>query len=297
MGAVAAAGIALAIAKYAEFDQAMSQVKAATQETAGNMDLLRAAALEAGAKTQYSATEAANAIEELGKAGLTTEQILSGGLDGALTLAAAGGIGVADAAQTAAIAMKQFGLEGSALPHVADLLAAGAGKAVGDVSDLSQALNQAGLVANGAGQSIEDTTGVLAAFADAGLLGSDAGTSLKTAIIALQAPAAKSKEVMDQYGLSFYDANGKMLSFAGIAGQLQTHLGDLDDKTRNAALAQIFGNDASVPRTSSTRRARTASRGTSTRRTTPAMRRRSPPTAPTTWLATSSGSAVRWTRR
>jgi TP901 family phage tail tape measure protein len=100
MGAVAAAGIALAVAKYAEFDQAMSQVKAATQETTANMGLLRAAALEAGAKTQYSATEAANAIEELGKAGLTTEQILSGGLDGALTLAAAGGIGVAEAAQT-----------------------------------------------------------------------------------------------------------------------------------------------------------------------------------------------------
>ena len=97
----------------------------------------------------------------------------------ALSLAAAGQLGVAEAASIAAIAVKQFNLEGSDVPHVADLLAAGAGKAVGDVRDLSAALGQAGLVANGAGQSIEATTGVLAAFADAGLLGSDAGTSLK----------------------------------------------------------------------------------------------------------------------
>lgn len=243
-GAVVAAGLALAIVKMSEFDAAMSAVKAATQESAENMTLLRDAAIEAGAETAYSATEAANAIEELGKAGLSTQQILNGGLSASLTLAAAGGIGVAEAAGFAAIAMKQFGLEGEALPHVADLLAAGAGKAVGDVDQLAQALNQAGLVANGAGQSIEDTTGVLAAFADAGLLGSDAGTSLKSAIIALQAPTDKSRALMEQYGLSFYDANGNMLGFSEIAGQLESKLGTLTAEERNATLAMIFGNDA-----------------------------------------------------
>lgn len=243
-GALAALAVGVAVAKFVEFDQAISNVKAATQESAENMALLREAALDAGAETVFSATEAANAIEELGKAGLTTEQILNGGLNGALSLAAAGQLSVADAAQVAAIAVKQFNLEGSDVPHVADLLAAGAGKAVGDVKDLSDALGQAGLVANGAGQSIEDTTGVLAAFADAGLLGSDAGTSLKSAIIALQAPTDKSRAVMEKYKLSFYDANGQMLSFDKIAGQLETRLGGLDDETRNAALAQIFGNDA-----------------------------------------------------
>jgi TP901 family phage tail tape measure protein len=243
-GAVAAAAVGIAVAKFAEFDAAMSNVKAATQETASNMGLLREAALNAGAETVYSATEAAGAIEELGKAGLTTSEILNGGLDGALSLAAAGQLEVADAAQVTAIALKQFQLGGDQASHVADLLAAGAGKAVGDVSDLAAALGQAGLVANGAGQSIEDTTGVLAAFADAGLLGSDAGTSLKTAIIALQAPTEKSRDLMEKYGLSFYDTNGQMLTYSEIAGQLQTKLGGLDDETRNAALAQIFGNDA-----------------------------------------------------
>lgn len=244
IGAVAAVAFGLAVAKFAEFDQAMSNVKAATQESAENMTLLRDAALEAGASTVFSATEAANAIEELGKAGLSTEQILNGGLAGALDLAAAGQLDVAEAAGYAAIALKQFELAGEDIPHVADLLAAGAGKAVGDVKDLADALNQTGLVANGAGQSIEDTTGVLAAFADAGMLGSDAGTSLKQAILKLQAPTDKARDIMEAYNLAFYDTNGQMLSFDKIAGQLKTNMSELSDETRDAALAQIFGSDA-----------------------------------------------------
>ncbi|TFB92781.1 phage tail tape measure protein [Cryobacterium sp. HLT2-28] len=90
MGALALVGVGLAVKKFSDFDAAISNVKAATQETTGNMALLRDAALKAGASTVYSATEAAGAIEELGKAGLSTKDILSGGLDAALSLAAAG---------------------------------------------------------------------------------------------------------------------------------------------------------------------------------------------------------------
>jgi len=244
MGALAAAGVGLAIKKYAEFDQAMSEVQASTHESEVNMGKLRDAAIEAGARTVFSATEAANAIDELAKAGLSTADILGGALDGALSLASAGGLQVADAAQIAATALTQFKLEGKDVPHVADLLAAGAGKAQGSVEDLSQALNQGGLVASQAGFSIEETTGVLAAFASAGLKGSDAGTSLKTAILALESPSTKAAAVMDQYGINVYDSSGKMLSFAGIADQLKTKLGGLTDEQRNSALATIFGTDA-----------------------------------------------------
>jgi len=244
MGALAAAGVGLAIKKYAEFDQAMSEVQASTHDSEANMNKLRDAAIEAGARTVFSATEAAHAIDELAKAGLSTADILGGALDGALSLASAGGLDVADAAQIAATELTQFKLEGKDVPHVADLLAAGAGKAQGSVEDLSQALNQGGLVASQAGFSIEETTGVLAAFASAGLKGSDAGTSLKTAILALESPSAKAAAVMDQYGINVYDSSGKMLSFAGIADQLKTKLGGLTDEQRNSALATIFGTDA-----------------------------------------------------
>jgi len=243
-GAVAAAGVAIAIAKFSEFDAAMSEVQASTHETEVNMQRLRDAAIDAGGRTVFSATEAANAIDELAKAGLSTADILGGALDGALSLASAGGLDVADAASIAATALTQFKLKGEDVPHVADLLAAGAGKAQGSVEDLSQALNQGGLVASQAGFSIEETTGVLAAFASAGLKGSDAGTSLKTAILALQSPSTKAAATMDQYGISVYDSNGQMKSFSQIAEVLKTKLGGLTAEQRNSALATIFGTDA-----------------------------------------------------
>lgn len=234
----------LAVRRFAEFDQAMSQVKAITQETAENMNLLRDAALEAGGRTVFTATEAANAIEELGKNGLTTAEILGGGLDAALDLAAAGGLEVARAAEVAAITFKQFKLEGSDLPHVTDLLAAGAGKAAGDVDDLAQALNQAALVANQTGLSVEDTTGVLSAFADAGLLGSDAGTSFKSMLQRLTPVSKEAEREMENLGISAYDASGQFIGITKFAGVLQQQLSGLTDEQRNFALAQIFGTDA-----------------------------------------------------
>lgn len=243
-GAAVVAGVGLAIAKYAEFDKAMSEVRAATHETAGNMQLLRDAAISMGADTSFSAKEAADAITELSKAGVTTKDILSGGLAGALSLAAAGSLGVADAAELAATAMTQFGLKGSDIPHIADLLAAGAGKAQGSVEDMGMALKQGGLVAAATGLTIEETTGTLAAFASAGLIGSDAGTSFKTMLQALTPSSKEAKAEMERLGISAYDAKGEFIGMSEFAGVLQTSMAGLTDEQRAATQKIIFGSDA-----------------------------------------------------
>jgi len=244
MGVSAAAGVGLAIKKWADFDQAMSAVQAATHESAENMDRLRDAALEAGARTVFSAEEAANAIEELAKAGVSTTDILNGGLDGALDLAAAGNLAVADAAGIAATALKTFNLQGSDMAHVADLLAAGAGKAMGDVTDLSAALNQSSMVAHATGLSIEETTAGLSAFASQGLLGSDAGTSFKSMLQALNPTSVKSAQLMKDLGISAYDSQGNFIGLAKYAGVLQRALADKSTEERQSALSTIFGSDA-----------------------------------------------------
>lgn len=233
-----------AVTRFAQFDKAMSAVAATGDDARASLDALRSAAIEAGADTAYSAEEAANAIEELAKAGVSSADILGGGLAGALSLAAAGEIDVAQAAETAASAMTQFNLKGTDVGHIADLLAAGAGKAQGGVLDMGQALNQTGLIAGQVGLSIEETTGALSAMASAGLIGSDAGTSLKTALVALSSPSKVAQKEMEKYGISLYDANGNTLSLAAVAGQLQTAFADQSAETRNAALATIFGTDA-----------------------------------------------------
>ena len=147
-GAAAGAAVALVTREYANFDQAMSGVASTGDDARQNIDALTEAAKKAGADTAYSAVEAANGVEELVRAGVSASDVLGGGLDGALSLAAAGQIEVADAAGIASTAMTQFELSGDKIPHVADLLAAGAGKAMGGVDDLGMALKQSGLVAS-----------------------------------------------------------------------------------------------------------------------------------------------------
>jgi len=243
-GAAVVAGVALAVKSYADFDKQMSAVDAATHETAGNMQLLRDAAVKAGADTAFSASEAAQGIEEMAKAGVSTRDILSGGLTGALSLAAAGSLGVGDAAEIAASAMTQFKLKGDQLPHVADLLAAGAGKAQGSVQDMGAALNQAGLVAASTGLSIEETTGGLAAFASAGLTGSDAGTSFKSMLQRLTPQSLEAKNEMAKLGVSAYDAQGQFIGLAKFSENLKTSMKDLTPEARAAAMGVIFGSDA-----------------------------------------------------
>lgn len=247
---VAAAGVAAtalgvaAIKMAADFDASMSTVQANTGASADEMAQLRQAAIDAGADTVYSATESADAINELGKAGLSTSDILSGGLSGALNLAASDGMAVGDAAELMATTLKQFNLTGAESTQVADALAAGAGKAVGSAHDLGLALNQAGMVSHSFGISMQETAGTLAAFAQSGMIGSDAGTSLKTMLISLANPSTKASNLMRELGINAYDAQGKFIGLSGLAGVLKDKLSGLSQEQRNQALATIFGTDA-----------------------------------------------------
>ena len=244
VGVATLAGVGLAIKSYTDFDKQMSSVDAATHETAGNMDLLRKAAIEAGADTAFSASDAAKGIEEMAKAGVSTADILGGGLKGTLALAAAGALGVGEASEIAASAMVQFGLKGKDIPHIADLLAAGAGKAQGSVQDMGLALSYAGVPAAGLGVSIEQTTGTIAMLAKAGIVGEKAGTALRAMLVSMVKPSKETKTAMEDLGITFSDANGEFIGLDGAAQVLKDRLGGLDEMTRNATLAQIFGNEA-----------------------------------------------------
>lgn len=242
-GAALGAGVAFAVSKFAEFDQQMSYVEAATHETAANMDLLRDAALDAGASTVFSATEAAQAIEELSKAGLSTSDILSGALAGSMDLAAAGGLSVARAAEITSTALNQFELDGSQASHVSDLLAAGAGKAMGSVDDLAQGLKFVGPVANAMGVSLEETTGVIALFAQQGIIGEQAGTSLRGVLASLTSPSAQARKEIERLGITLYDSEGNFMGLQNAAGELSQAYTTMDGASRDASLGIIFGRE------------------------------------------------------
>lgn len=241
--AVAAFGVA-AVKMAADFDQQMSTVQANTGATSAQMDQLRAAAIEAGASTVYSASDSADAINDLGKAGMSVTDILTGGLSGALNLAASDGMAVGDAAEYMANALSMFHLKGSQASQVADTLAAGAGKAVGNVSDFGEALNNCGAQANSFGMNVQETTGVLALFAQNGTIGAEAGTQLNSMLMKLAAPSTEAANTMKELGISAYDAQGHFVGMANFAGQLQKAEKNLTDEQRNQANATIFGSYA-----------------------------------------------------
>lgn len=244
IGAALLTMAALTVGTYAKFDQASSKVAAATQATLEQQKLLKASAIEQGAASIYSAKEAADAQTELAKAGVAVADILGGGLKGSLALAAAGELDVARAAEIAATTLSVFGLKGDQAGHVADLLAAGAGKAQGSVEDLSLGLGYVGVSFARLQIPLEDTVGTLALLAANGLLGEKAGTGLRSVISSLTAPVAKGAEEMKKYNIEVFDGQGKFIGMQGAAQQLQNGLGDLDEETRSAALGAIFGAEA-----------------------------------------------------
>ena len=246
-----AGGLGVAVKKAADFEQGLSNIKAVSGATGKEMEQLKQLALDMGASTKYSATEAAQGIEELVKAGVSMTDITNGGLKGALSLATAGGLELADAAEIASTALNAFRKDGLSVSKAADILAGAANASATSVEELKFGLASVSAVASSVGMSFEDTTTALALFAQNGLKGSDAGTSLKTMLMNLQPSTDKARALFEELGLvtadgasRFFDANGQLKSLDSIAGILKDSMTGLTDAQRIQKMETIFGSDA-----------------------------------------------------
>lgn len=251
MSIAGAAGLGLAAKSAMNFESQLSSIKAVTGATNEEMAKISELATEMGEKTKYSSTEAAQGIEELLKAGVSLTDVLDGGLEGALSLAVAGELELAEAAEIASTALNAFKADGLSVTKAADLLSGAANASATSVGELKYGLSMVSAVASGVGMSFKDTSTALAVFANSGLRGSDAGTSLKTMLLNLSPSTEAASEMMGQLGLltkqgtsAFYDANGSIKSLAEISELLKTKLTKLSDEQRQMALKTMFGTDA-----------------------------------------------------
>lgn len=239
------------VSKAAEFEAKMSNIKAVTGESAETMKKFNDAAIKAGADTAFSAADAADAIGELAKAGVSTKDILDGGLTASLNLATAGELDLKEAAEITSTALNAFKRDGMTATQAANQLAGAANASATDVHELKYGLSMVAPVASGLGLSFRDTTNALAVFAQNGLKGSDAGTSLKTMLMNLQPQTKAQRNMMMDLGIvtedganKFFTAEGKIKSFAEISQVLKDHLGGLTDAEKQMALKTMFGTDA-----------------------------------------------------
>lgn len=240
---VAMGGFAVKLA--GDMQQTENIFQAVSHATVSQMEAVGAKARELGADMTLPATssvDAAKAMTELAKGGLTVQNSLEGAR-GVLQMSAAGAIDNARAAEIAANALNAFHLAGDKTVMVADLLAGAANASSAEIGDLAFAFQAGSAVANMAGLSIKEYTTTLAEMANAGIKGSDAGTSVKSMLMALVSPTDRAKTVMQQLGVSIFDAHGKMLPFKTILAEFETQLGKLNQESRSAALGKIFGTD------------------------------------------------------
>ena len=237
------AGATAATTVGSSFEAAMSKVSAISGATGDSLQSLTDKAKEMGAKTKFSASESASALQYMAMAGWDTESMLNG-IDGIMNLAAADGLDLATTSDIVTDALTAFNLKASDSTHFADVLAKASSSANTNVSMLGESFKYVAPLAGTMGYSVEDVSLALGLMANASVKGSMAGTSLKTALSNLASPTEDMANVMTQYGISISDTERNALPLIDVMKQLREKFGGLSETEQTAAASTLFGKEA-----------------------------------------------------
>ncbi|ENV4857478.1 phage tail tape measure protein [Salmonella enterica] len=201
-----------------QYSQSLSDLQAITGATSAQMKLYDQAAQEMGRTTEYSASQAAEAIKLMASAKpelLSTSEGLSAATKSALTLAQAAGTTLPDATRTLALSLNQFGAGAEQADRYINVLAAGAKFGSSEIVDTAAAIKNGGVAAAQAGVGFEQLNAAIQVLAAREIKGGEAGTALRNVILNLEKGADKSLKP-SVVGLSRALANlaGKNLSTA-----------------------------------------------------------------------------------
>jgi TP901 family phage tail tape measure protein len=223
-----------------DFQSSMNRVSALTGETGEGFEKLRTQARELGATTQFSASQAADAMGFLGMAGFNTTQII-GAMPGTLQLAAAGQMELGRTADIASNILTGFGIETEKLGDVNNILVATFTKANTTLEELGEGMKFVAPVAKGMGIDITEVAAAMGVLADAGIKGAMGGTALRGSLAKLSKPSAEAVAVLSKLGIRRDD----MLDAVGNVKSLTNTVRVLEDKGASAAdLLTIFGQRA-----------------------------------------------------
>ncbi len=221
------------------FEDGMARVQAVTNATQAEFQMMEQEALKWGSTTRYTATEAANSLENLTRNGLSAQQATEA-LGPTLQFAQANTIGLAEAADITTNVMNGFGLEVKNSGRVNDVLSSTAAHSATNISMLAEAEKNAAPFGHSLGQSIEEVNAALGVLADVGIKGSDAGTAIRMVLMGLASPTAKQQKAFKQLGV---DISESSLRSEGLTKTLEKLRDSGVMKAANSAelLGDIFG--------------------------------------------------------
>lgn len=245
LGLGSIAGLYFSTKFAAQFESAIQRAGSVmgdvTYENQERMESLRQAAMDVAKDYPLTNIDAANALGELAKSGLSYQKSLAA-LRPATEIAVAGQIDLADAAKYVAATVNTFGVQGSdAIGSVGDAFVKAANVSNAEIGDIALAMTYAGSYAKGFGLSVEEASAALALLGKNGIVGSKAGTQLRSVLGSLARPTSLAKEAMRKYNLEFTTADGKFKSLAGVAKELNRELGGLSQVERENVLGTLFG--------------------------------------------------------
>lgn len=234
-------GIKKSINIFTAFDDVARRVQGTTGANAETMELLRYQAKELGRITSWSASEAAEAQFEFAKAGFTTNEILAA-TGGILDTATASQMGLAEATEITAGALRMFGLDASKSTQVGDMLTKTASSTTTDVRDLAEALKYSGNGARQFGLDLQQTLGILGKLGDRMLKGSEAGTGLQAVFASLL--NSKKASMLVDIGVNLTE-DGSYRNILDIIDDIKEKTSNMEEVQRLSLIQEVFGDQGS----------------------------------------------------
>lgn len=225
------------------FESGMSKVQAISGASGEDLAALTDKAKEMGAKTKFSATESAEAMQYMAMAGWKTGDMLNG-IEGIMNLAAASGEDLATTSDIVTDALTAFGLSAQDSTHFADVLAQASSNANTNVGMMGETFKYVAPVAGAMGYSAEDVATAVGLMANSGIKASQAGTSLRSILTRMAKPTKEVQTAMDQLGVSITDSDGNMKSLHEIMDELRTGFSGLSEDEKTNMAATLGGTEA-----------------------------------------------------
>ena len=241
---MAVAGLGAAAVKTAtDFDEGMSKVAAISGATGDDLDALRDKAREMGAKTKFSASEAADAMNYMAMAGWKTGDMLEG-IEGIMNLAAASGEDLATTSDIVTDALTAFGLTAQDSGHFADILAAASSNANTNVAMMGETFKYCAPIAGALGFSAEDTAEAIGLMANAGIKSTQAGTALRTIMNNLSGEVKITGAALGEVTIATTNADGSMRDLSDILSDCRGAFSQLSESEQAAAAEALVGKNA-----------------------------------------------------
>ena len=232
------------------FEQSMSQVVATmgysvadlndeTSEAAQTYEKLSDFAQKMGASTMFTAAEAAQALNFMALAGYDAQKSMDM-LPNVLSLAAAGGMDLATAAEMVTNTSNALGLDMQGTTDLVNEMAMAASKSGTTVSQLGDAMLTVGGTAKMMKGGTTEISTALGILADAGVKASEGGTALRNILLSLSSPTGDAEKYMEQLGLQVYDTEGNMRSLQDIFLEMSAAMQGMTQQQQTEIISSMF---------------------------------------------------------